>query len=369
MSRPWSKPRSIAMLRPACDETSRLPAPGAARPPAHVAAKTSAPSTQVEDTTVRTVGIGLVFFPLMAAGPALDDGGTGSLVSAAVPAGRCEWCGRPLNATASRLRGRTRCARCGAATTDPVPSDSDLERAYASWYRPDGGRFAGPGETMLRRSRGHLARRLDRIAPPGPVLDVGAGSGALLEALRAHGRSALGLERMAAGPGIRDSDIGEVEGEWAAVVFWHSLEHLRAAGAALDHAARILAPGGVMVIAMPNPDSLQARAFGDRWLALDLPRHLVHVPSAALLGRLREAGLRVERVSQLRGGQAVFGWLHGLVGWLPGRPDLYDAIRRPEARRGRVPASRRWTALVAAALLLPVAATCAAAEAALGRGG
>ena len=37
-------------------------------------------------------------------------------------------------------------------------------------------------------------------------------------------------------------------------------------------------------------------------------------------------------MSHWRGGQALFGWLHGLVGSLPGRPDLYDAIRRPEAR-------------------------------------
>ena len=84
---------------------------------------------------------------------------------------------------------------------------------------------------------------------------------------------------------------------------------------------------------MPNPDSLQARAFGDRWLHLDLPLHLVHVPAPALLARLRALGLRVERVSYLRGGQVVFGWLHGIVGLLPGHPDLYDAIRRPEARR------------------------------------
>ena len=73
--------------------------------------------------------------------------------------------------------------------------------------------------------------------------------------------------------------------------------------------------------------------FGDRWFALDLPRHLVHVPAPALLARLRVARpAAVQRVSYLRGGQVVFGWLHGLVGALPCHPDLYDAIRRPEAR-------------------------------------
>ena len=38
-------------------------------------------------------------------------------------------------------------------------------------------------------------------------------------------------------------------------------------------------------------------------------------------------------MSYLRGGQVLFGWLHGIVGRLPGHPDLYDAIRRGEARQ------------------------------------
>ena len=65
----------------------------------------------------------------------------------------------------------------------------------------------------------------------------------------------------------------------------------------------------------------------------------------------------------------MFGWLHGLVGSLPGRPDLYDAIRRPEARHRPLPVARRMMALAAAALLLPVAVAATFLEAALGRGG
>ena len=103
-------------------------------------------------------------------------------------------------------------------------------------------------------------------------------------------------------------------------------------GEALRRAADLLMPGGVLVVSLPNVESWQARAFGDRWFALDLPRHLVHVPAPALIARIESLGLRVQRTSHLRGGQVVFGWLHGLTGALPGHPDLYAAIRRPEAR-------------------------------------
>jgi hypothetical protein len=91
---------------------------------------------------------------------------------------------------------------------------------------------------------------------------------------------------------------------------------------------------------VPNAASLQARLFGDRWLALDLPRHLVHISPPALLSQVEALGFRVERVSYLRGGQVLFGWLHGIVGRLPGHPDLYDAIRRGQARQaGQAPSS------------------------------
>jgi SAM-dependent methyltransferase len=250
-----------------------------------------------------------------------------------------------------------------------VPTDAELELAYGSWYRPQEGRFSGLGDRALRSLRGRLARRLDRIAPPGPILDVGAGDGALLDALAAAGRDSIGLERHSVRSDIREAELSDLDGPFAAIVFWHSLEHLRDAGSELARAARLLAPGGVIVVAMPNPASLQARAFGERWLALDLPRHLVHVPAPALLARLRELELEPTRVSYLRGGQIVFGWLHGIVGSVPSHPDLYDAIRRPAARQAALPPARRALALAAAAVALPVAAVCALTEAALRRGG
>ena len=279
---------------------------------------------------------------------------------------RCAWCGQALEPSTA---GVARCARCGAGTTYPWPTDEELEAAYEGWYRPAGGRFGGVGDALLRRTRGRLAQTIDTAAPPGPVLDVGSGDGALLDALAARGRSATGLERHSARGDVEERELAEVTGEWAAIVFWHSLEHMREPAADLERAARLLTPGGMLFVAVPNFESLQARAFGDRWLALDLPRHLVHIPAGSLLTRLGELGLRVERVSHLRGGQVAFGWLHGLVGALPGRPSLYDAIRRPAARERPMTPAQRAGALAAGTALLPVALALSAVEALLRRGG
>jgi SAM-dependent methyltransferase len=292
------------------------------------------------------------------------------LVTIDPPATTCAWCAAGLPDRAERSGGRVRCERCGAATTDPWPSEQTLTVAYEGWYRPDSGRFAGPGDALLKRSRGALAKRLAAIAPPGPVLDVGAGDGTLIDALRRHGREASGLELVSTRPDIRAADIADIpDAGFAAIVFWHSLEHLPKPAGALAAAARKLAPNGVVVVAVPNSDSLQAKAFGDRWLALDIPRHLVHLPARTLIGRIEKLGLTVTRTSHLRGGQVVFGWLHGLIGALPGHPDLYDAIRKPQARRRPITDGRRAATLAAAAALSPVAAAAALAEAAARRGG
>lgn len=316
-------------------------------------------------------------FEISAAAPGHSD--------AASPAGghptRCVWCGAALGPGATRLGGRIRCGACGTATTDPWPTEAELEAAYGGWYRPkaaewtapneSGRRFSFAGDALLARTRGLLASRLDEIAPPGPVLDVGAGEGTLIDALDARGREVLGLERGSARADFSGAAIEQVggDGSWAAVVFWHSLEHLPRPGAALDAAARLLKPGGVVAIAVPNNDSLQARAFGDEWLHLDIPRHLVHLSDESLRRGLERRGLRVERVSYARGGQIVVGWLDGLVGLLPGGLDLYAAIRRPEARSERLSPVRRALSVLAGIVLLPLAAVLGGAEIALRRGG
>jgi SAM-dependent methyltransferase len=285
----------------------------------------------------------------------------------------CAWCGARARPVGGRL---ALCDACGAATTYPPPDDAELRSAYGGFYRPPSGRFSGGGDRILRRTRALLAGRLDRLAPPGPILDVGCGEGALLRALQATGRVAVGLEQgeqaSRARLDVREveiTDFDERRGEWAAVVFWHSLEHLREPRAALRQACRLLAPSGLLVIAIPNRASWQAKWLGDRWLALDLPRHLVHLPAAALAQGVRGSGLRIERISYWRAGQVLFGWLDGLVSTLPSRPSLYDAIRQADARAAPMSDSRRAMTLAAGVALAPVAVVLAAGEVAARAGG
>lgn len=68
--------------------------------------------------------------------------------------------------------------------------------------------------------------------------------------------------------------LRELTVRFDAFCFWHSLEHLPKFWEVLFWARARLAPGGVILIAAPNPHAFQARIMGARWPHHDLPRHL-----------------------------------------------------------------------------------------------
>ncbi len=63
------------------------------------------------------------------------------------------------------------------------------------------------------------------------------------------------------------------EGHFNAVVMGDVLEHLTRAGEALDRAASLLAPEGVLVLLLPDAGSRVARILGRRWWSV-IPTHI-----------------------------------------------------------------------------------------------
>ena len=60
------------------------------------------------------------------------------------------------------------------------------------------------------------------------------------------------------------------------IVLWHTLEHIHGINETLHEVAHQLKPDGVLVIAVPNPASVDAEQYGKHWIAYDAPRHLYH---------------------------------------------------------------------------------------------
>lgn len=96
---------------------------------------------------------------------------------------------------------------------------------------------------------------LSRIPPgPGRVLDLGGGHGELHGPLTARGYEYVNVDLAATGPGAVVADAHRLpfdDDEFDLVVSSDSLEHFHAPLVALQEAARVLAPGGNLVVWVP----------------------------------------------------------------------------------------------------------------------
>ena len=156
-----------------------------------------------------------------------------------------------------------------------------------------------------------LARRVRaRVPHGGRVLDLGAGFGFLVEALRAAGLSACGLERSlfaaVRGRGRASVVAGDAErplpfaaGAFHAITFCDVIEHVRDPVATLAECRRVLAPGGWLLVITLNAHSVARPLLGRSWAWYRDPTHLHMFSRRSLGGALREAGFGRPRVSTM----------------------------------------------------------------------
>lgn len=246
----------------------------------------------------------------------------------------CPACGGPLAPPRAGLR---RCPACGSARTHGAPAPAD-PRGYGIGG-PRLGRLAHPVLRAFDRRRLRLVGAL--AAPPARLLDAGAGRGRFVAAARAAGYDASGVEpspgAVAAARALHGVALREVAIESAAiasasldvVVAWHVLEHLDDPLGALRTIAGWLAPGGGVVIGVPNLGSPQARIGGERWFHLDVPRHRVHLTARGLRALLDRAGFEVVAEHHVLAEHNPFGMWQTLVNRVAPTPNwLFRALQR-----------------------------------------
>lgn len=179
-----------------------------------------------------------------------------------------------------------RCRRCGLRYLNPRPIAAQLGRFYPADYAPH--RRAGLSATARRWLLSRELRSLwPLLAPPRRVLELGCGSGDLLQLLRELGNpNVIGIEPSASAADLARQRWGlEVvrgtleearlaRGSFDVALAQHVLEHLPSPDATLAELARVLRPGGTLVLWVPNAGSWAARVWGSAWMGYDTPRHL-----------------------------------------------------------------------------------------------
>lgn len=268
-----------------------------------------------------------------------------------------------------------RCASCDLVTVDPVPEEQELARYYADSFYGRPTSSSGVALGFFYRRREAIARRHHRQLHS--LLDVGCGDGGFLAHMADTGVDVAGFEPSAAGAararakvgvGVVYDDLAKVTGAFDVVTAWQVLEHVAEPRPFLARLRSLLAPGGALVVSVPNFASLEAQLGGDAWFHLDVPRHLHHFSIPSLRGLVSGSGFEVVDVDTFSVEYGPFGLLQTAMNLLPmERNALYQL-----AKHGRPLSS--FSMATALSLVVGAAAGGAAAvlgsvvEAAMGRG-
>jgi 2-polyprenyl-3-methyl-5-hydroxy-6-metoxy-1,4-benzoquinol methylase len=259
---------------------------------------------------------------------------------------------------------RRQCLSCGLIYLAPRPATESLSVIYARWYRFAYKRVmtdpAHIAERMREFERYHL-KKLEASCPQrGRLLDVGCGSGLFLGLAKQRGWKVTGIEFDPstaewgrAHGGIYDIRCG-VPGtvlkkgeEFDAITMFDYLEHTDRPGDDLDRLVSHLAPGGVLMIRVPNAGGWQARTMGSRWIAI-MPTHLSSFSKDVLADGLTQRGLEILHLTA-GNYRTEADILKQRIGW------IYKRFRSSQPSCGRgdevgfnpsvgslAPALRRW---------------------------
>ena len=286
-------------------------------------------------------------------------------------AASCAGCGtgRPapfLSGTPEILR----CPACGLFRLARFPEREEREQGYQEDYykEGEGSRFVGPFEAASLffrwvRTRPILSRRPET----GSILDIGCGRAHMLGLFRKKGWKAVGtqLSRTAAeaarrlrGVEVLVGELPELElpgGSFDVVTMFHVLEHLPDPFLYLSEVRRLLAPGGLFVVEVPDHSGPGFRILGVRHLCVDYPNHLHFFTASSLEGMLARAGFRVEARSRFSLEYSPFTTLQNLLNLLPGEPNLFyrSLMGNREASRLRKSPVTWLHFLLAAILAIP----------------
>ena len=91
-------------------------------------------------------------------------------------------------------------------------------------------------------------------------------------------------------------EIPFADGAFGVVIIKHIVEHLPDPEKAIAEIGRVTAPGGILILATPNLDSLLKPWKGESWIGYQDPTHISLQPPSVWLDWIRRSGFSLKRV-------------------------------------------------------------------------
>ena len=196
--------------------------------------------------------------------------------------------------------------------TLPVPSDLEnyyKSEAYISHTNANKSVF----DKLYQGVRKHtLQKKLSLInsfnSSEKKLLDIGSGTGEFLSTCKKKGWNVFGVEPNKEARTIsEDKNVTAVtdllllkEDRFDVITLWHVLEHVENLLEYIEILKTKLKPDGVILIAVPNYKSFDAKHYKEYWAAFDVPRHLWHFSQESIKKLFSHVYMKVEKTIPMK---------------------------------------------------------------------
>ncbi|MDO4879792.1 MAG: class I SAM-dependent methyltransferase [Capnocytophaga sp.] len=144
------------------------------------------------------------------------------------------------------------------------------------------------------------------IPQKGKILDIGAGTGDFLRVAKEKKWQIAGVEPEAKArsraeeKGIfLEENQNHINEKYDAITMWHVLEHIPDTEKQIQFLDNHLSENGIVVIAVPNFKSKDAKIYGKYWAAYDVPRHLWHFSKTSIHLLFKEKGFQLIKIKPM----------------------------------------------------------------------
>ena len=209
------------------------------------------------------------------------------------------------------------CNNCTARFTQDIPAASAISKYYNSKnYVSHSETNTGIINKLYHAVRNYTLKSkiklIEGFVSRGTILDYGCGTGMFLSVIKNAGWDTYGMEP--------DGDARKIAIENGANVFsdkikleliikdkklnvitlWHVLEHVTDMSETLAFFKSKLNQEGILIIAVPNYISYDAKYYKEYWAAYDVPRHLHHFELKSMKDLVEKAGFVLQETRPMK---------------------------------------------------------------------
>ena len=193
-----------------------------------------------------------------------------------------------------------KCSNCSLVYLSPRMKEDAMRRIYESSAYFEGSSTNLGYQSYSSQDHCYAStfkRRLERILKhqkPGRSLDIGCGTGILVEEAGKLGYESHGIDVSAHGLSSRLLSLGVrfkqgtldearyPDGYFDLVTLCDVIEHIYDPLSFAKSLSRILTPGGILALATPNYDAFQRKVLGNKNVSFKIPEHVTYYTTKTL---------------------------------------------------------------------------------------